>query len=79
MSEHRAGDAWGGLAVPVPLRDEHGAAAILAVTVSALRVWRRQGRGPPFVKVGRCVRYRPEDLRDFIQGNLRTSTAHKEG
>ena len=33
---------------------------------SALCRWRREGRGPNFVKLGRLVRYRPEDVEDFI-------------
>lgn len=34
-----------------------------------LRQWRHLGRGPAYVRLGRHVRYRPEDLDAFIQAN----------
>jgi hypothetical protein len=37
-------------------------AAFLGVTEATLADWRYRRRGPAFVKVGRLVRYRPEDL-----------------
>ena len=43
------------------------AAEILSVKRQTLANWRSAGRGPAFVKVGRAVRYRPEDLEEFIQ------------
>ena len=57
------------------LMDEKAAAALLHVSVKALQGWRSRGGGPPFVKVGRCVRYRPEDLQAFVLAALRTSTS----
>ncbi len=38
-------------------------------TESTLRTWRSRNReaGPPFVKFGRAVRYRPEDVRAWVQ------------
>ena len=45
---------------------EEKVAQILSCTKSALRRWRREGRGPRFVKIGRLVRYRQEDVEDFI-------------
>lgn len=48
--------------------DPQTAASMLDVSVSTLRRWRREGRGPKAVKVSqRLVRYRPEDLRRFLQ------------
>lgn len=50
-----------------PLLTPKEAAALLRVTVSTLAVWRCQGRySLPFVKVGRSVAYRLEDLEAFI-------------
>ena len=40
--------------------------------------WRYRGGVPPFVKVGRCVRYRHEDLQAFVLEELRTSTSDPE-
>jgi predicted site-specific integrase-resolvase len=42
------------------------AASELGVTCATLKAWRHRGRGPAFVRVGRAVRYRPEDLAAFL-------------
>jgi excisionase family DNA binding protein len=39
------------------------AAALLGVTVKGLEALRARGEGPPFIRVGRAVRYRRDDLR----------------
>ena len=49
------------------LINETQVAQLLCCTKSALRRWRREGRGPRFVKIGRLVRYRQEDVEDFIE------------
>lgn len=42
-------------------------AELLGVTPHTLAVWRSTGRYDlPFVKTGRLVRYRPEDVQTFI-------------
>ena len=47
------------------------AAELLGVTVATLATWRCTGRYPlPWVRVGRCIRYRPEDLVAFIESRL---------
>ena len=57
------------------LLTEQEAATLLRVTVKAVQGWRYRGGGPRFVKVGRCVRYRLEDLQAFVLAALRTSTS----
>jgi predicted site-specific integrase-resolvase len=63
--------------------DERAAAPLLGVSVHTLRRWRRDGRGPAFVKfrgrerrgrgfAGRVV-YRREDLEAFL-GEMRVVT-----
>ena len=47
----------------------------LRVTKAALESWRFRGCGPQFVKYGRAVRYRPEDIEKFIEKSLRKSTS----
>ena len=37
------------------------------VQPQALRVWRRQGKGPPFIKVGRHIFYRAESLAAWLR------------
>jgi hypothetical protein len=53
------------------LLDEHEAAAILKRSVASLRRDRLLRTGCPHVKLGALVRYRPSDVRAFIEQNLR--------
>ena len=39
----------------------------LGVPSGTLANWRYQGHGPPFVKVGRQVRYRTDDLDRWLR------------
>ncbi len=51
------------------LLTEGEVAEVLKCTKSALRRWRREGRGPRYVRVGRLIRYRQPDLELFIEKN----------
>ncbi|HZJ03050.1 MAG TPA: helix-turn-helix domain-containing protein [Thermoleophilia bacterium] len=51
------------------------AAHFLGVGLQTLRNWRVRGYGPPFVKAGRAVRYRPDDVRDWQEQQIRHSTS----
>jgi hypothetical protein len=62
--------------VPEPLITEGEAAGILRVSLTSLRRWRRQGNGPIYRKLGRTVRYRPNDLSDFVASAGRSSTSN---
>lgn len=45
----------------------------LGVTTGTLAVWRSTGRYKlPFVKVGRKVMYRAEDIQSFVQSRIQT-------
>ena len=45
-------------------------AEILDTTEGSLSVWRCTGRiDLPFIKIGKNVRYRPEDVQDFLSRN----------
>lgn len=45
-------------------------AKLLGVAVETLNVWRATKRYPlPYVKAGRLVRYRQEDVQEFINSN----------
>ncbi|MCL7999432.1 helix-turn-helix domain-containing protein [Brucella sp. 21LCYQ03] len=48
------------------LADEAEAATILRQAPRTLTVWRCQGRGPIFLKLGRKVFYRRSDLRRWV-------------
>ena len=60
-----------------PLLDEEAAALLVGMTVSTLQKKRVAGNGPRYVKMGRIVRYRPDDLESFVAERVVTSTSHK--
>lgn len=51
------------------------AARYLGLAVSTLNKWRCFGDGPKFLKLGRAVRYRQEDLDAFLMARQLGSTA----
>lgn len=55
------------------LLKEQQAAEVLGCSVALLRKHRLFRKGPAFVKIGRLVRYRSEDLDAFIEANLTTN------
>jgi len=52
------------------------AARELRLTKATLEAWRCRGGGPAFVKFGRAVRYRREDLDKFLLSSLRSNTSN---
>jgi len=48
------------------LMDEYDVARITRVAVSTIRRWRLLDQGPRYIKVGSSVRYRPEDLKAYL-------------
>lgn len=45
------------------------AARLLSISRAALRRWRREGRGPEFTRLGRCVRYHVQAIQRFLAQN----------
>ena len=43
----------------------------IAVSKSVLRKWRREGVGPPYVKLGRMIRYPLRNLEIWMNNRLR--------
>ncbi|WP_295442532.1 helix-turn-helix domain-containing protein [uncultured Thiodictyon sp.] len=60
---------------PAALINEKQAAEVLGMSVRTLQAWRVAGGGPPFVKLGVNVRYRPETLSRWIEENTVASTS----
>jgi predicted DNA-binding transcriptional regulator AlpA len=58
-----------------PLLHPKEVAKLLGVSVSWLAKSRLSGTGPPFIKLGRAVRYLESAVRDFIRARTRTSTS----
>ena len=54
------------------------AADYLTLTKSTLEAWRCRGGGPVFVKLGKAVRYRKEDLDAFLNSSRRVNTSRSE-
>lgn len=48
---------------------EQEAADLLCLSIRTLQSWRIRAAGPPFVQVGRAVRYRRRDLIAWIDAN----------
>lgn len=46
---------------------------------NTLEGWRVLGKGVPYIKIGRLVRYRLEDLDAYIEGQTRRSTSQVQG
>jgi len=61
-----------GSAVPA-LLNVHELSAVLGVPEATLYGWRTQGKGPRGIRVGRHLRYRPEDVEAWI--NLQVDEA----
>ena len=44
------------------------------IPVKTLQRWRLEGSQIPYVKMGKAVRYRKDDLNSYILSNIRLST-----
>lgn len=53
-------------------------AARLGVSRFTVRSWRLKGMGPRFLKMGRAVRYRPQDVDDYERQALVETRDHEQ-
>ncbi len=60
-----------------PLLDEDVAAEIIGTKPKTLQNWRYQGIGPKFIKIGRLVKYDPDDLQAYRDARRVASTSQK--
>jgi hypothetical protein len=51
------------------LLNEREAAGVIACSVALMRKWRLFREGPSYVKIGRLVRYRQDDLNAFLDSH----------
>jgi len=58
-----------------PLIDEGVAAQMLGTKAKTMANWRYQGIGPKFIKVGRLVKYDPDDLQAYREARRVGSTS----
>ena len=57
------------------LLEAHEVSSILGIKKETLRSWRRREIGPPYIKILKTIRYREEDLFDYLKEcrrNVRT-------
>jgi hypothetical protein len=52
-----------------PLLTEVAAAKFLNVSTRTLQAWRMKDQGPAYIKVGRAIRYRSDDLLAYVEAN----------
>jgi hypothetical protein len=78
LSDHHGKESTLTTNISEPLITEGEAAGILRVSLTSLRRWRRQGCGPVYRKLGRAVRYRPNDLSDFVASAGRRETGWRQ-
>lgn len=56
------------------LLTEREIADLLNMSMRTLQEYRFRGIGPRFIKIGRAVRYSPEDVEAYIAARRRAST-----
>ena len=49
----------------------------LRLQKNTLEIWRLQGRGPAFVRLGRAIRYRLGDIEKFVERQTANSTSER--
>ena len=54
------------------LINEREAATLLRLSVKCLQNWRVRGGGPPFIRLGRLIRYEVSALEAFVRARTRT-------
>ena len=59
-------------AAQIPYLDTRQAAELTGISTVTLERWRVDGGGPPYVKLGRLVKYRRVDLDAFMEARLVT-------
>jgi predicted DNA-binding transcriptional regulator AlpA len=57
------------------LLDQKRAARFLGLSVRTLERHRVAGTGPRFARLGRLIRYRENDLKEWVDRNSRSSTS----
>ncbi len=61
--------------LPEVLWDEIHVGEVVRATPKTLQSWRCKGTGPPYVKLNHLVRYRPSDVRRWLESKIRRSTS----
>lgn len=54
---------------------EQQVSKVLRCEVRTLQAWRWRGSGPTFMKIGRLVRYRGDDVKAWMESRRKKSTS----
>jgi predicted DNA-binding transcriptional regulator AlpA len=57
------------------LMNEQAVAKQLNCQIKTMQAWRNRGGGPPFVRVGRLIRYSPDSVAEWIKSRTVQSTS----
>jgi excisionase family DNA binding protein len=49
----------------------------LGIPVATLYKWRQQEAGPPAIRLGKHIRYRPEAVKDWLRSQEEPDGAHR--
>lgn len=63
---------------PDALLTEVQVGQLLGLSIRTLQAWRARRAGPPFVQVGRAIRYRRSDVVSWIDANTMGSSAGRK-
>jgi hypothetical protein len=55
------------------------AAPLIVSTPGTMARWRRTGKGPRFIRVGKKIAYRRSDLEAWLDGQTYSNTAQGKG
>ncbi|MCX7013006.1 MAG: helix-turn-helix domain-containing protein [Candidatus Sumerlaeota bacterium] len=61
------------------LLDTKQAARVLNLCPGTLELWRVYKRGPSFVRLGRAVRYLPDELERFVKAGTQATSESPAG
>jgi predicted DNA-binding transcriptional regulator AlpA len=61
------------------LLTEHDVSRITGLSVSSVRRWRLLNIGPRATKIGAAVRYKPEDLKAWLDSRPTIGGGHQQG
>ena len=59
------------------LMNEQAVAKQLNCQIKTMQAWRHRGGGPPFVRVGRLIRYSPDSVQKWIESRTVQSTSDR--
>lgn len=63
-----------------PLLTEVDAARVLSLSSRTLQAWRAKPFGPRFIRVGRAIRYRRQDIEEWVsEQTVRPTSARYPG